>query len=86
MFALQLEAWADAPNVWECLPDIDAPTLLIVGELEQGKAGSVERAVQRLSNGRATLSPRFAHLQNFWHSEVTGPIISSFVATAHTNS
>lgn len=85
MFALQLEAWADAPNVWECLPDIEVPALLIVGELEQGGAGSVERAVQRLSRGRATVSPGYAHLQNFWHAEVTGPIISRFLATARTN-
>lgn len=86
MFALQLEAWAEAPNVWECLPDIEAPTLLIVGELEQGGAGSVERALQRLSRGQATVSPGYAHLQNFWHSEVTGPIISRFLASANTNS
>jgi pimeloyl-ACP methyl ester carboxylesterase len=67
LFALQLEAWAHAPNVWECLPDIEVPALLIVGELEQ-EAGSVERAVQRLTRGRATVSPGYAHWQNFWHS------------------
>lgn len=81
MFALSLEAWADAPKVWDFLPRIAAPSLLVVGELEQGEPGAVDEAVQRLPRGHAVVSPGFAHLQNFWHAEVTAPLISAFLET-----
>jgi len=79
MFALMLAAWADAPLLWDCLPRVTAPTLMVVGELEQGGGGAVEAAVSRLRSGRAVVSPRFGHLQNFWHGEVTGPVIAAFL-------
>jgi pimeloyl-ACP methyl ester carboxylesterase len=78
MFALQLEAWADAPGLWGVLPKVTAPTLLVVGELEQGEPGAVQAAAAQLADGRAFVSPGCAHLQNFWHTEVTGPVIRGF--------
>ncbi len=81
MFALSLEAWTDAPKVWDLLPQIAAPTLLVVGELEQGEDGAAGRAVERLACGQAVVSPGYAHLQNFWHAEVTAPMISAFLET-----
>lgn len=83
MFALMLEAWADAPSVWDCLPDVTAPTLLVVGGLERGEDGVVDRAVRRLPHGRAVISNSYAHLQNFWHEEVNGPVIAEFVESLH---
>ena len=79
MFALMLEAWADAPPVWECLPAVKAPTLLVLGGLERGEDGVVDRALDRLACGGAVISEGYGHLQNFWHEEVTGRVISEFV-------
>ena len=81
MFALQLEAWASAPSLWDILPEVTAPTLLVVGELEAGAPGAVEAAIARLPDGRAFVSPGCGHLQNFWHAEVTGPVIAEFLAS-----
>jgi pimeloyl-ACP methyl ester carboxylesterase len=82
MFALQLEAWADAPNVWDSLPKIATPTLMVVGELERGTDSAVDDALERLAVGEAFVSPGYGHLQNFWHAEVTAPVIAEFVQRA----
>lgn len=79
MFALELEGWADAPTDCEHFPRIEAPTLIVCGESENTD-GAAELAVAALSNGTAHVVPGFGHLQAFWRTDVTAPIISDFLA------
>ena len=78
MFALLLEAWADASNGSDVLPNIGCPALIIVGDGE-ADAASAERAAAQMPDGRAVVLPGYGHLQTFWHSEVTGPHIREFL-------
>jgi pimeloyl-ACP methyl ester carboxylesterase len=79
MFALELEGWADAPPESENFKDIEAPTLIVCGDSENTD-GAAELAVDVLSNGRAEVIPGFGHLQSFWRTDVTAPLISDFLA------
>lgn len=78
MFALLLEGWSDDSNGWELLPKVGCPTLIIVGEREADPA-SAERAAAEMPDARAVVLPGFGHMQAFWHSEVTGPLIRGFL-------
>ena len=79
MFALELEGWADAPNDSELFRLIEAPTLIVCGENENTD-GAADLAVAALANGTAFVVPGFGHLQAFWRTDVTAPIISGFLA------
>jgi pimeloyl-ACP methyl ester carboxylesterase len=79
MFALELEGWADAPTDSEHFPNIQAPTLILTAA-EENADGAAELAVEALSNGSMVVLPGFGHLQEFWRTDVTGPIISDFLA------
>jgi pimeloyl-ACP methyl ester carboxylesterase len=79
MFALMLEGWADAPTECADFPRIEAPTLIICGE-PFDTDGASELATAALSNGTAVVLPGFGHLQEFWRSDVTAPLISDFLA------
>jgi pimeloyl-ACP methyl ester carboxylesterase len=79
MFALELEGWAVAPTECADFPRIEAPTLIVCGEHEDTD-GATKLAIDALSNGSAVVIPGFGHLQAFWRSDVTAPIISNFVA------
>jgi pimeloyl-ACP methyl ester carboxylesterase len=79
MFALEVEGWADAPTEWENFRRIEAPTLIVCGELENTD-GSAELVSNALSNGTAVVIPGFGHLQAFWRTDVTAPVISDFLA------
>ncbi|HVB52694.1 MAG TPA: alpha/beta hydrolase [Candidatus Acidoferrales bacterium] len=79
MFALEVEAWADAPSESSHFPHIEAPTLIICGEDEDAD-GAAELAVKALPSGKAVVLPGFGHLQAFWRSETTAPIIRDFLA------
>ena len=78
MFALELEAWADAPDPCAYLPEITAPTLIVWGEKENSD-GAAELAVQSLRDGAMHVVPRFGHLQAFWSSDATAPVIAEFL-------
>lgn len=78
MFALECEGWADAPTEYQLFRDIEAPTLIICGERENTD-GSAEQAVGVLPRGRAVVLPGFGHLQAFWRSDVTAPLIRDFL-------
>lgn len=80
MFALELEGWSTAPSECEEFPLIQAPTLIVCGELENAD-GAAEAAVAALPDGSAVVLPGFGHLQAFWHAEVTGPVIRDFLDT-----
>jgi pimeloyl-ACP methyl ester carboxylesterase len=79
MFAFELEGWADAPTGYLDFPLIQAPTLIVCGERENPD-GAAELATEALHDGRAVVVPGFGHLQAFWRTDVTGPIISDFLA------
>jgi len=79
MFVLELEGWADAPTDCASFLRIEAPTLILCGETENTD-GAAELAVDALSNGTAVVMPGFGHLQAFWRTDITGPIISDFLA------
>jgi pimeloyl-ACP methyl ester carboxylesterase len=83
MFALEIEAWADAPPEYTYFQSIGAPTLIICGERENTD-GAAELAVAALATGRAVVIPDFGHLQAFWRSDVAVPIIRDFLAQ-HVN-
>lgn len=79
MFALEVEGWVDAPNEFENFRRIEAPTLIVCGELENTD-GAAELAAAALSNGRAQVIPGFGHMQAFWRTDITAPLISDFLA------
>jgi pimeloyl-ACP methyl ester carboxylesterase len=79
MFALELDGWADAPNDPEHFRRIEAPTLIVCGDSENTD-GAAALAVAALANGTAFVVPGIGHLQAFWRTDVTAPIISDFLA------
>ena len=83
MFALELEGWADWAGPWSTLPAIAAPTLLIVGELEDTEPGlagiNAREMAARLRNGRAIELPATGHVGLFTRTELTLPAIRSFL-------
>ncbi|TMD16862.1 MAG: alpha/beta hydrolase [Chloroflexi bacterium] len=79
MFELEIEGWADAPSECDDFPRIEAPTLIVCGELENTD-GAAELAARALPNGTAVVMPGFGHMQAFWRTDVTAPIISEFLA------
>lgn len=81
MFALEVEGWADAPSEYADFGSIDAPTLVICGERENAD-GAAQLAVAALANGRAVVLPDFDHMQAFWRTDVTAPIIKEFLEVA----
>ncbi|HEY5134331.1 MAG TPA: alpha/beta hydrolase [Candidatus Nanopelagicales bacterium] len=85
MFALLLEAWAPAAaRPWDDLPRIDAPTLFLAGS-EECSAVDLYAAVARTPAARGVRLPGFGHLQTFWRSDVTAPLVADFVAEAWGN-
>lgn len=83
MFALLLEGLGTAPSVWDELPAITSPVLVMCGELEEAGAGERARAaVSRLSDGRAVVFPDLAHLQLFWRTDRTLPHLVDFLRGA----
>ena len=78
-FALQLEA--DGPDLWDLLPRVEAPTLLVCGELEEDRAADNARAAaEALPGGEALVVPGLAHLAIFWRTDLTLPAITRFLA------
>jgi pimeloyl-ACP methyl ester carboxylesterase len=79
MFVLELEGWAGAQREHEDFARIKAPTLIVCGELENPD-GSAELAAAALRHGTSVVMPGFGHMQAFWRSDVTAPIVSGFIA------
>jgi pimeloyl-ACP methyl ester carboxylesterase len=78
MFALELEGWADSPTECADFPLIVAPTLIVCGE-PFNTDGAAELATAALSNGTFVVLPGFGHLQEFWRSDITAPLIADFL-------
>ena len=80
MFASLMEGWLDAPPEWEMLGKITAPTLIVCGEHEDAD-GQAALAASTMRDAEAVVLPAFGHLQTFWHSEITAPLIRGFLAS-----
>lgn len=78
MFALELEGWASSLDVSHDFPLIQAPTLIVCGALENTD-GAAELAVKAIPDASAVVIPGFGHLQVFWRSDVTAPIVARFL-------
>lgn len=88
VFALLLEgSLDDETRLWEYLPDVRAPALLIVGEREEDDrdtdrglaASNTRRAARLMPDATAHVLPRLAHLAAFWRSDLTLPVIARFL-------
>ncbi len=83
MFALELEGWADWEGPWTA--EIEAPTLLLVGELEDEPgvvATELAVATARLRRGRSVVVPDLGHAGIFVRADLTLPLIRAFVDEA----
>lgn len=89
IFALLLEAATDdETGLWDYLPQIVAPTLLVVGEVEEddedhgsGLAGrNARKAAETIPRGEAFVVPGLAHLAIFWRSDLVLPTILGFLS------
>jgi pimeloyl-ACP methyl ester carboxylesterase len=78
MMALELEGWADSPTSCAYFPRVEAPTLIVCGELENAD-GSVEPARAALPDGEAVILQGLGHLQAFWRCDLTAPHIAAFL-------
>jgi pimeloyl-ACP methyl ester carboxylesterase len=88
VFALLLEAGVDEANgIWERLPLIRAPVLLLVGESEEDEDGvepglaarNAEQASEVVPDAVVHVLPRLTHLAAFWRSDLTLPLILQFL-------
>jgi pimeloyl-ACP methyl ester carboxylesterase len=80
MFALLLEAWSTAPTNWDLLANVEAPTLLLGGALEEDCAEThLLEAARMLPHGEAAVVPGVDHLQIFWRTDLTLPVITGFL-------
>jgi pimeloyl-ACP methyl ester carboxylesterase len=80
MFALLLEAWSTAPTNWDLLANVQAPTLLVGGELEEERAEThLLQAARMLLHGEAAVVPGIGHLQVFWRTDLSLPLITGFL-------
>jgi pimeloyl-ACP methyl ester carboxylesterase len=83
VFALLLEAGLEDERVlWDLFADVRAPTLLVVGGLEDGgNAGAnAARAADLIGDAETLVVPGLAHLGVFWHAERSLPTILRFLA------
>lgn len=78
MFALEVEGWAGSPSECADFPRIQAPTLVVCGERENPD-GSAELAVAALPRGSSAVLLGLGHLQTFWRSDLTGPLVAEFL-------
>jgi pimeloyl-ACP methyl ester carboxylesterase len=87
MFALHLKAWAAWGGPWSELDRIVAPSLVVVGEREEGPdgpAGDHARALaSRLRDGRAAVLPDLGHCMAFVRSDMVVPLVERFLDDAH---
>jgi pimeloyl-ACP methyl ester carboxylesterase len=84
MFALQLEAWAMWGGPWEEFSRIEAPTLIVVGQWEEGPSGiaaeNARLAASVVPNGRWAVLPELGHCMAFVRSDSVVPHVSAFLA------
>ena len=80
MFALALEAWASWGRQWDEFARVQAPALVIVGELEEPEAGAnATRAAALMREGRAVALPGIGHVGAFVRSDLVAPLVIGFL-------
>jgi pimeloyl-ACP methyl ester carboxylesterase len=83
MFALTLEAWTAWGGPWAEFADIEVPTLLVVGQLEEGDGeaagANATTAALEMRDGRAEVLPGVGHVMAFVHSELVLPPVRAFL-------
>ena len=82
VFALLLEAGLEDERVlWDFFADVRAPTLLVVGGLEdRGDADiNVARAAEAIGDAETLVVPGLAHLGVFWRSDLSLPSVLRFL-------
>ena len=83
MVALELEAWLSWVDPWSDLRHLTVPTLLIVGELEEGPSGVAEAHARRLlppsSGSRVVVLPGLRHAMAFVRSELVAAAAVDFL-------
>jgi pimeloyl-ACP methyl ester carboxylesterase len=68
-------------NIWDILPQIDVPTLVIAGELTEGFLDMVAQGVaQRIPNGRYLKLPEAGHLAPMERPETVAAEILTFLS------
>jgi pimeloyl-ACP methyl ester carboxylesterase len=84
MYALELEGFATAPDPWQTIMHVRAPTLLICGAAEYlGAATDLRRAAAAMPHGTALVCEGMGHLQTFWRTDTTLEPIREFIAGHH---
>ncbi len=74
MFALPLEGAVNAPTLWDVVPAITSPVLLICGQ-DEVEPDELTAAAQRIAAAESHHLDGYGHLQAFWHAEVVAPIM-----------
>lgn len=83
MFALLLEAWTSWGGPWDEFAKIQAPTLLVVGQREEGAnddaAAHAQRAADTIPDGRAVVLPELGHVMAFVRADLVLPHVLAFL-------
>jgi pimeloyl-ACP methyl ester carboxylesterase len=83
MFALTLEAWAGWGGPWAEFARIEVPTLLVVGQREEGDEESsgadARTATLEMRDGRAQTIPGVGHVMAFVRSDLVLPPVRAFL-------
>ncbi len=74
MFALPLEAAIGATTLWDVVPSITCPTLIVCGE-DEATTDQLDAAKARMREAVPVVLPQYGHLQAFWHAEQTAPLM-----------
>ena len=86
MFALQLEGREPWGGPWAEFPKIEVPTLIVVGQTEEGDEHSAGahalQAAQTLPNGRAEVLPGVGHVLAFVRADLVLPHVLAFLSVA----
>lgn len=69
------------PSLWERLPALRIPVLLIAGALDAKFRRTAERMTERLPNARLEIVPDAGHAMHFERPELFDAIVSDFCRT-----
>jgi pimeloyl-ACP methyl ester carboxylesterase len=83
MFALCIEAWMPWGGPWAEFARVEAPTLIVVGQLEEddreSAADHARRAAASLQDGRAVVLPDLGHVMAFARSDLVLSHVRAFL-------
>ena len=79
MFSLELESWAGWEGPWQLLDRIAAPTLFVVGELED-PGSETRRAAEAVAEGSSAVVPGLGHVGLFVAADAVLEHLRPFLA------